>query len=112
MRASAWRPLTLRDVEVAYTLERTVRRRLYHLVRRFLTQERRNRLKRQVFQARMKLAPLYRLRHGTFDAADLQRELAGRLPDDAEIVMVHCSLNDLRPTYVGDANELVNALVD
>jgi len=60
----------------------------------------------------MKLAPLYRLRHGTFDAADLQRELAGRLPDDAEIVMVHCSLNDLRPTYVGDANELVNALVD
>ena len=43
---------------------------------------------------------------------DLRDELARHLPPDAEIVMVHCSLNDLQPTYIGGAKELLDALIE
>jgi aminoglycoside N3'-acetyltransferase len=59
---------------------------------------------------RRRAAPLYRARHGTFGAAELRDELARHLPDDAEIVMVHCSLNDLQPMYDGTPAELLDSL--
>jgi aminoglycoside 3-N-acetyltransferase len=89
-----------------------VKRRLYNLLRRTLSQERRNRLKKRVAHARSRLAPLYRARYGTFGAGELRDELARRIPGDAEIVMVHCSLNDLEPMYTGNAKELLDALVE
>ena len=51
-------------------------------------------------------------RYGTFEARELCDELAGRLPEDAEIIMVHCSLNDLEPMYTGGPRNLLDALVD
>lgn len=89
-----------------------MKRRLYNLLRKTLSQERRNKLKKRVAHARTKLAPLYRARYGTFGAAELRDELARRIPRDAEIVMVHCSLNDLEPMYTGSAKELLDALVE
>ena len=54
---------------------------------------------------------LYRARYGTFEAEDLRTELARQLPHDTEIVMIHCSFNDLQPTYVGNVKELLDALL-
>lgn len=89
-----------------------MRAKLYYLLCRILSQDQRNRLKRRIAHMRTRLAPLYRARHGTFRATDLRDELARHLPPDAEIVMVHCSLNDLQPTYIGGAKELLDALIE
>jgi aminoglycoside 3-N-acetyltransferase len=88
-----------------------VRSRLYNALRSVLSQERRNKLKKRVRHVRSRLAPLYRARYGTFDARELRDELARRLPADAEIIMVHCSLNDLEPMYTGGARNLLDELV-
>lgn len=89
-----------------------MRAQLYYVLRRTISQEKRRRLKRRVAHVRNRLAPLYRARYGTFGAEDLRDELTSRLPADTEIVMVHCSLNDLQPTYTGDVKDLMDALID
>lgn len=89
-----------------------MRSRLYNLLRGMASQEARNRIKRTILRTRRKLAPVYRARYGTFTANELRDELQHRLPDDAEIVMVHCSLNDLEPMYVEGVRELLNALIE
>ena len=89
-----------------------MKRRLYNVLRRLLTQERRNGIKRRLAHLRRRAAPLYRARHGTFGAAELRDELARHLPAETEIVMVHCSLNDLQPMYVEGAGELLDALLE
>ena len=89
-----------------------VKRNLWHLLRRAMSQDRRTQLKRRIVHTRNRLAPLYQARYGTFGAEELRDELASHLPPDAEIVMVHCSLNDLQPMYTGDAGELLDALIE
>ena len=76
------------------------------------SQERRSQAKRSIASARRRLAPLYRVRHGTFGASELRDELARHLRPDVEIVMVHCSLNDLQPMYAGGVKELLDALIE
>lgn len=85
---------------------------LYNVLRQTLSQETRNRIKLGVVRARRRLAPVYRARYGTFGASELAAELSRRLPADAEIVMVHCSLNDLQPMYRGTVRELLDALIE
>jgi aminoglycoside 3-N-acetyltransferase len=87
-----------------------VRELAYRLVRRSLPQARRTRLKAQIAHWRQRLAPLYRWRHGTFTASDLIAELDARVAPDTEIVMVHCSLNDLQPAFTGTPRDLLDAL--
>ena len=77
-----------------------------------MSQDTRNRLKRQIWRTRMRLAPLYRARYGTFGADELRAELARHLPPDTEIVMVHSSLGGLEPMYDGDFKELLDALIE
>ena len=89
-----------------------MRAKLYHLLRRTMSQERRSRLKRRIAHTRKRLAPLYRARYGTFGVEELRDELARHLPPDAEIVMVHSSLNDLQPMYTGGVKELLDALIE
>lgn len=89
-----------------------MRSAVYHLLRRTVPQARRNRLKRRIVVARQRLAPVYVLRHGRFDADDLRAELERRLPPDFEILMVHCSLNALRPMYREGPAELLRCLLD
>jgi aminoglycoside 3-N-acetyltransferase len=88
-----------------------LRAKIYNLLRGAISQNKRNSLKRRIARARVRLAPLYRARYGTFTAEELCAELGGRLPPDAEILMVHCSVNDLTPMYVGDARQLLDCLV-
>lgn len=89
-----------------------MRAKLYHLLRRTTSQDRRNRLKRRVAHTRKRLAPLYLARYGTFGVEELRDELGRHLPQDAEIVMVHCSLNDLQPMYIGSVTELLDTLIE
>ena len=89
-----------------------MRRQLYNLARRTMSQDRRNRLKRRIWRTRMRLAPLYRARYGRFGADELRAELARHLPPETEIVMVHSSLGGLQPTYAGDIRELLDALIE
>jgi aminoglycoside 3-N-acetyltransferase len=89
-----------------------VRRQLYNVVRRTTSQDTRNRLKRRIWRTRLRLAPLYHARYGTFGAEELRAELAPRLAPDTEIVMVHSSLGGLQPTYTGDIRELLDALIE
>lgn len=89
-----------------------MRAQLYNLMRGALSQEDRNRIKRRVAHTRKQLAPVYRLRYGSFGAADLAAELARQIPADTEIIMVHCSVNDLEPMYTGNVTELLDALTE
>jgi aminoglycoside 3-N-acetyltransferase len=89
-----------------------VRAHVYNLLRRTMSQDSRNRLKRRVARARRRLGPLYRARYGTFGAEQLREELERHVPRNAEIIMVHCSFNDLQPTYVGDVRDLLDALIE
>ncbi|MCB1842291.1 MAG: AAC(3) family N-acetyltransferase [Halioglobus sp.] len=56
-------------------------------------------------------APALRFLHGSFSTPDLIAEIAGRIDSDWEILMVHSSVNNLSPTYNGDAGELLRALI-
>jgi aminoglycoside 3-N-acetyltransferase len=85
---------------------------VYNGLRRVASQERRNEMKKRVAHTRRRLAPVYRARHGTFGAADLAAEIGARMPADTEILFVHCSINDLEPTFVGRVDELLKALIE
>jgi aminoglycoside 3-N-acetyltransferase len=89
-----------------------VRRRLYNLVRRTTSQDTRNRLKRRMWRTRMRLAPFYRARYGTFGADRILDELTRHLPPDTEIVMVHSSLGGLHPMYTEEIRDLLDALIE
>ena len=90
----------------------TTRARVYNLLRRTMSQGTRNRLKRDLARMRKRLGPLYRIRFGAFDAQDLCAELASRLTPETEIVMVHCSVNNLEPMYIGTVSELLDGLIE
>ena len=89
-----------------------MRAQVYHALRRTLSQNARNRIKRRIAYTRKQLAPVYRAVYGTFDARDLRNELARHLPADAEIIMVHCSLNDLEPMYTATPRDLLEELIE
>jgi aminoglycoside 3-N-acetyltransferase len=77
-----------------------------------LSQERRTELKRLQGLARKRFAPVLSLIYGTFSTEDLIAELAGRLPPDFEILMVHSSFDGFLPMFKGSAKELVSALIE
>ncbi len=89
-----------------------MRAQLYYALRRILSQTRRNAIKRTVVRTRRRFAPVYRIRHGSFGAAELRDELARRIDPTVEVVMVHCSFNDLQPMYAGTVRDLLEALIE
>jgi aminoglycoside 3-N-acetyltransferase len=82
------------------------------MLRRALSQDRRNELKRLQGLARKRLAPVLSLVHGSFSTDELLAELARRLRQDFEILMVHSSFDGFLPMYKGSAKDLVRALID
>jgi aminoglycoside 3-N-acetyltransferase len=63
------------------------------------------------FAARGRLSPALRWLHGSFDAAGLRAHLEERVGQDFEILMVHSSVNHMKPMYTGTPLELVHMLV-
>jgi aminoglycoside 3-N-acetyltransferase len=94
------------------SLVSVVRAGIRATLRRTLSQERRTGLKRLQGVARKRLAPVLSLVHGTFSTEELVAELARRLPQDFEILMVHSSFEGFLPMYKGSAKDLVSALIE
>ena len=61
---------------------------------------------------RGRMAPVLKLIHGTFDAAALRAHLEQRVGNDFEILMVHSSVNHMKPMYSGTPLDLVRMLMD
>ncbi len=79
---------------------------------RHLSDARVQSLREAYLRLRGRCAPLLRLVHGRFDSAALRRHLEQRLGDDFEILMVHSSVNHMKPMYGDDALSMVRMLVD
>jgi aminoglycoside 3-N-acetyltransferase len=85
---------------------------LVALARRTLSPVRRSAAKRHLARAERRVRPLRRRLYGAFSADDLRWELERRLPQDFEILMVHCSMNNLEPMYDDGVRDLLDALVE
>ena len=85
-------------------------RALYYLARRFLSTRRRERLKARLSGGRKRLTPLIRLLRGRFDSDALREELQRKLPASFEVLMVHCSFDDMLPMYADGVAQLLGVL--
>jgi aminoglycoside 3-N-acetyltransferase len=61
---------------------------------------------------RQRLAPAMRFVHGSFGTDDLRRHLAETVGGDFEVLMVHCSVNNLQPMYTGTPLDLLKMLIE
>src|SRR5512134_1558278 len=78
---------------------------------RYLNEERLSALRELYYSARTKLAPLMRVAYGTFDSAALRTHLEQRIGNDFEILMVHSSVNNMKPMYTDSPLDMVRMLV-
>ena len=90
----------------------SVRSALSAVAFRYLSPERFQALRASYLVARGRLRSMEVMLHGSFDTAGLRRHLEERLDPNFEILMVHSSVNRLKPMYTGDALELVRMLID
>jgi aminoglycoside 3-N-acetyltransferase len=86
--------------------------RLSGLAVRHLSQARVNALRDGYLRLRVRLAPVQRWLHGSFDSAALRVHLEDRLGRDFEILMVHSSVNHMKPMYSDSPLDLVRMLLD
>lgn len=82
------------------------------VAKRYLNDQRVDALRAVYLEGRNRLAPALRFVHGTFTAEDLRAHLEQRIGRDFEILMVHGSVNGMRPMFSGSPLELVRMLVD
>jgi aminoglycoside 3-N-acetyltransferase len=78
---------------------------------RYLKRERLVALRTHYFSLRAKLHPLMRVAYGTFDSAALRDHLEQRIGADFEILMVHSSVNNMKPMYTDNPLDLVRMLM-
>lgn len=82
------------------------------LAKRFLSEDRVEGLRSAYFRGRTRLSPLMCRLWGTFDTAALRAHLEERIGRDFEVLMVHSSVNHMKPMYTGEPLELVKMLID
>ena len=82
------------------------------LAKRYLNDDRVGRLRNAYFTARQRLAPLLCAVHGRFDSAALRKHLHERVGTDFEVLMVHSSVNHMKPMFSDSPLDLVRMLVD
>src|SRR6266478_4391623 len=78
---------------------------------RYLKRERFVALRTYYFSLRAKLYPMMRVAYGTFDTAALRDHLEQRIGTDFEILMVHSSVNNMKPMYSDNPLDLVRMLM-
>lgn len=61
---------------------------------------------------RGRMAPLMKLVHGSFDTRALREHLEANIGTDFQILMVHSSVNHMKPMYTDGALDLVRMLMD
>lgn len=82
------------------------------LAKRYLTDQRVESLRNTYLAARQRAAPLLRLVHGTFDCAALRAHLEQRIGRDFQVLMVHSSVNHMKPMFTDTPLDLVRMLID
>src|SRR5713101_2254654 len=97
--------------EGIYRWQNTAKARLHYVLRRCLSQERRNDIKRWQRSARKRMTKVLTLLHGTYSAKEIVDDLKTRIPKDAEILMVHSSYDRLLPMYECGPQDLVKELI-
>lgn len=78
---------------------------------RHLKQEQLFALRTAYHSVRNRLYPVMRAVYGTFDTKTLRGHLEQRLGTDFEILMVHSSVNNMKPMYTDSALDLVRMLI-
>jgi aminoglycoside 3-N-acetyltransferase len=78
---------------------------------RYLSREHLTALRSHYYRVRTTLTPLLRVAYGTFDTAALSEHLEQRIGRDFEILMVHSSVNHMKPMYTDSPLDLVRMLV-
>lgn len=86
--------------------------RISGLALRHLSPERMAALREAYMAGKRRLDPVLRLVHGSFDTAALRDHLEERVGRDFEVLMVHSSVNHMRPMYTGEPLDLVRMLID
>jgi len=82
------------------------------LAHRHLGERRADTLRAYYLGSRTRLAALLGLVHGSFDAQALRVDFERRLPHDFDILMVHSSVNAMKPMFTGGALDLVHMLLE
>ena len=80
------------------------------LALRYLPRHRFAALREQYFALRTKLHPVMRAAYGSFDAAAIKAHLEQRVGRDFEVLMVHSSINHMRPMYNDNPLQFVQML--
>ena len=80
------------------------------LALRYLPQDTFAALRERYFSLRASLSPVLRAIYGSFDAAALKAHLEQRIGHDFEILMVHSSVNYMKPMYDGSPLQFVQML--
>ncbi len=82
------------------------------LAKRFLSDDRVEDLRGLYFKGRTRLSPLMRRLYGSFDCAALREHLEQRIGHDFQVLMVHSSVNHMKPMFSDGPLELVRMLID
>ena len=82
------------------------------LAARLLSEGRVSDLRSAYFTWRARLAPVMVRLYGTFDSTALRDHLEQRIGRDFEILMVHSSVNHMKPMFVDEPLKLVRMLID
>ncbi|MBN8507275.1 MAG: AAC(3) family N-acetyltransferase [Burkholderiales bacterium] len=69
-------------------------------------------LRERYFRLRGRVAPLLRIAYGHFDSAALRQHLEERVGRNFEILMVHSSVNHMKPMYDDGALDFVRMLIE
>ena len=86
---------------------------LYNLLRRWLSQSLRSKLKQFLRRTRNRAKPFRLWLFGTFSPEDLHIELSGKLEDlEFDILMVHASMDSMRPSFTGNTYDVLGVLLD
>ena len=78
---------------------------------RYLKLEHLRALRAGYFSMRAQLYPLMRVAYGTFDVEQLRQHLEERVGKDFEVLMVHSSVNNMKPMFTGTPLDLVRMLI-
>ena len=95
----------------AHATANVVKAQLYWYAQRYVSPATRKKIREWLDSNRRKWPNLYLLVNGRFDAKALAGEIARRIGNDFEILMVHSSYDSLFPMYTGTLRELLQELV-
>ncbi len=82
------------------------------LALKHLSQDQVEALRTTYFDLRKKLHPVMRKVYGTFDVAALRAHLDERIGHDFDVLMVHSSVNHMKPMFTDGPLDLVRMLID